>query len=79
MKLPLVVVVPLLDVDFLGRRRSLMIGICLQMPTFIFPAGYLGGTIGISASAIAPSTVLSKVSYEIIVTKYLHALDWPIG
>lgn len=56
-----------------------MIGTYLQMSTFVFLAGCLGGTIGISASAITPSTVLSKVSHEIIVAKYLHALGWSIG
>lgn len=66
-------------VDFIGRRRSLMTGITLQLLTLIYVGGYLGGTTGMSASHIASQPVIERASTGAIVAIYIHAVGWSIG
>lgn len=66
-------------IDFIGRRRSLMAGITLQITTLIFVGAYLGVTNGQSASDIASSPSASAASVASIVAIYLHAVAWSMG
>lgn len=66
-------------IDFIGRRRSLMAGITLQITTLVFVGAYLGVTNGQSASAIASSPSASAASVASIVAIYLHAVAWSLG
>ncbi|KIW19823.1 hypothetical protein PV08_00398 [Exophiala spinifera] len=66
-------------VDFIGRRRSLITGICLQITTLIYIAGYLGATNGMSASYISSHSVIENASTVAIVAIFLHAVAWSIG
>lgn len=66
-------------VDFIGRRRSLMTGICLQIVTLAYVGGYLDGTQDISASQIVHSSAASNAATGAIVAIYLHAVAWRIG
>lgn len=66
-------------IDFIGRRRSLMAGISLQIMTLIFVGAYLGITNGQSASDIASSRSASAASVASIVAIYLHAVAWSMG
>lgn len=74
-----VVLFALFIVDFIGRRRSLITGICLQISTLLFLAGYLAATNGLSAAEIKSSTVLKNTSTAAIVAIFLHAVAWSIG
>ncbi|KAK6383670.1 hypothetical protein LTS17_002962 [Exophiala oligosperma] len=66
-------------VDFIGRRRSLITGICLQVTTLIYLAGYLGGTNGMSADYISSHPTIKNASTVAIVAIFLHAIAWSIG
>lgn len=66
-------------IDFIGRRRSLMTGIMLQITTLTFVGAYLGVTTGLSASDIASSPSASAASVASIVAIYLHAVAWSMG
>lgn len=66
-------------IDFIGRRRSLIIGICLQVITLVYVGGYLGGTTGMSASYIASQPNIERASKGAIVAIYIHAVAWSIG
>jgi hypothetical protein len=66
-------------VDFIGRRRSLLTGICLQIITLVYVGGYLGGTKHMTAAHIAASADASRASTGAIVAIYFHAVAWSIG
>lgn len=66
-------------VDFVGRRRSLITGIILQLATLVYVGGYLGGTSSMSPEQISDTPVVSRASTAAIVAIYLHAVAWSIG
>ncbi|KAL5356277.1 hypothetical protein BJX96DRAFT_186231 [Aspergillus floccosus] len=66
-------------VDFIGRRRSLMTGICLQLVTLIFVGAYLGATKDMTPEHIHDTPSASRASMAAIVAIYLHATAWSIG
>lgn len=66
-------------VDFIGRRRSLLTGISLQIVTLAYVGGYLGGTGGMTASQISHSPAASHAATGAIVAIYFHAVAWSIG
>lgn len=66
-------------IDFIGRRRSLMTGIVLQIITLAFVGGYLRATTGVSVAAIEASAATMAASRAAIVAIYVHALAWSIG
>lgn len=66
-------------VDFIGRRRSLMAGICLQITTLAFVGAYLGVTKDMTADHINNTPSASRASTAAIVAIYLHAVAWSIG
>ncbi|KAL1626375.1 hypothetical protein SLS56_006873 [Neofusicoccum ribis] len=69
----------LLVVDFLGRRRSLMTGIVLQILTLAYVGAYLGITGGMSTAAVEDSRAASHAGTAAIVAIYIHAVAWSIG
>ena len=66
-------------VDFVGRRRSLMTGITLQLITLIYISGFLGSTRHMSTEYISSTPHVSRASTGAIVAIYLHAVAWSIG
>jgi sugar porter (SP) family MFS transporter len=66
-------------VDIVGRRRSLMVGITLQLVTLVYVGGYLGGTRDMTASHISTTPNVSRASTGAIVAIYFHAVAWSIG
>ncbi|KAF9630636.1 sugar transporter [Lasiodiplodia theobromae] len=66
-------------VDFLGRRRSLMTGIILQILTLAFVGCYLGITGSMSTAEVEASSAASHAGTAAIVAIYLHAIAWSIG
>ncbi|KAE8381742.1 hypothetical protein BDV26DRAFT_301015 [Aspergillus bertholletiae] len=66
-------------VDFIGRRRSLLTGISLQLITLIFVGAYLGVTGHLSADEIGATPSASRASTAAIVAIFLHAVAWSIG
>ncbi|GAB1197814.1 hypothetical protein APSETT444_007117 [Aspergillus pseudonomiae] len=66
-------------VDFIGRRRSLITGICLQLITLIFVGAYLGVTSHLSTDEIGATPSASRTSTAAIVAIFLHAVAWSIG
>jgi sugar porter (SP) family MFS transporter len=66
-------------VDFIGRRRSLITGICLQIVTLTYVGGYLGGTKDMTANQIVHSSAASHAATGAIVAIYFHAVGWSIG
>ncbi|KAL4898358.1 general substrate transporter [Aspergillus ambiguus] len=66
-------------VDIVGRRRSLMTGICLQLITLIYVGAYLGVTRNMTADHIRNTTSASRASTGAIVAIYTHAVAWSIG
>ncbi|KAJ6273833.1 general substrate transporter [Bipolaris maydis] len=66
-------------IDFIGRRRSLMLGISLQILTLTFVGAYLGVTNGMSAAEIEASASATAVSKASIVAIFIHAVAWSIG
>jgi hypothetical protein len=66
-------------IDFVGRRRSLMVGISMQIITLAFVGAYLGATNGMSVTEIAASSSATSASKTAIVAIYFHAIAWSIG
>lgn len=66
-------------IDFIGRRRSLMTGICLQILTLAYVGAYLGVTNGRTADAIAANNDSRRASLGAIVAIYFHAVAWSLG
>ena len=66
-------------VDFIGRRQSLITGICLQITTLIFVGAYLGVTSEMTTEAIESNPSTSRTSIVAIVAIFLHAVAWSIG
>ncbi|KAI0203414.1 general substrate transporter [Astrocystis sublimbata] len=66
-------------VDFIGRRRSLITGIILQITTLIVVGAYLGATTGRSVESISSDPSATTASRLAIVAIYLHAVAWSIG
>lgn len=66
-------------IDFIGRRRSLMVGIILQILTLTFVGVYLGVTNHMSTEDIEVSASATAASKASIVAIYLHAVAWSIG
>lgn len=66
-------------VDFIGRRRSLLTGITLQIVTLVYVGGYLGGTKDMTPEYIASTPTISRASTGAIVAIFLHAVAWSIG
>ncbi|OAL51469.1 general substrate transporter [Pyrenochaeta sp. DS3sAY3a] len=74
-----VLVFSIFVIDFIGRRRSLMVGISLQILTLAFVGAYLGVTNGMSTKDIAASASATAASKASIVAIYIHAVAWSIG
>ncbi|KAJ5812476.1 hypothetical protein N7474_008777 [Penicillium riverlandense] len=66
-------------VDFIGRRRSLLTGIILQIVTLVYVGGYLGGTKNMTPEYIISTPTVSHASTAAIVAIFLHAVAWSIG
>lgn len=66
-------------IDFVGRRRSLFTGICLQIITLTFVGAYLGVTNGLTEDQIAARPDLERTSTAAIVAIFFHAVGWSIG
>lgn len=66
-------------VDFLGRRRSLMTGIVLQIVTLAYVGTYLGITGNMSTAAVETSQAASRAGTAAIVAISIHAIAWSIG
>lgn len=66
-------------IDFIGRRRSLLTGICLQIVTLLYVGSYLGATNGMTTAQIAASSSATAASKASIVAIYIHAVAWSIG
>ncbi|KAM5341691.1 hypothetical protein ACJ41O_014722 [Fusarium nematophilum] len=66
-------------IDFIGRRRSLMTGIVLQIVTLAFVGAYLNVTNGWSPERIESSSSSIAASRAAIAAIYLHAIGWSIG
>lgn len=66
-------------VDFVGRRRSLLTGITLQILTLAFVGAYLGATKDMSADDIKALPNAERAATAAIVAIYLHAVAWSIG
>lgn len=66
-------------IDFVGRRRSLMTGIIMQIITLAYVGGYLGVTNGWSAEKIESSSSALAASRTAIAAIYFHAIAWSIG
>lgn len=66
-------------IDFIGRRRSLMTGISLQIVTLTFIGAYLGVSDGWSPEEIETSPSAKAASTASIVAIFFHAIAWSIG
>ncbi|KAJ4354124.1 uncharacterized protein N0V89_005857 [Didymosphaeria variabile] len=66
-------------IDFIGRRRSLITGICLQIVTLTYVGAYLGVTNKMSTADIEASSSATAASKASIVAIFLHAVAWSIG
>ncbi|OJZ81553.1 hypothetical protein ASPFODRAFT_64967 [Aspergillus luchuensis CBS 106.47] len=66
-------------VDFIGRRRSLITGISLQIVTLVYVGAYLGATKDMTAIQISNTPSASRASTAAIVAIYIHAVAWSIG
>lgn len=66
-------------VDFVGRPRSLLTGIFLQIVTLAFVGAYLGATKDMNTDDIKASPNAKRASTAAIVAIYLHAVAWSIG
>jgi sugar porter (SP) family MFS transporter len=74
-----VLVFSLFMIDFIGRRRSLMSGITLQIITLAYIGAYLGATNGWSTERIENTPSAMAASRTAIVAIYFHAVAWSIG
>jgi sugar porter (SP) family MFS transporter len=66
-------------IDFIGRRRSLMVGITLQILTLTFIGAYLAVTNGRTSAQIKASPSATAASKASIVAIFIHAVAWSIG
>ncbi|KAM0332348.1 hypothetical protein ACHAQA_002625 [Verticillium albo-atrum] len=66
-------------IDFIGRRRSLMTGVTMQIITLAYVGGYLGVTNGWSVERIESSASAMAASRTAIAAIYFHAVAWSIG
>ncbi|KAK1722193.1 general substrate transporter [Colletotrichum lupini] len=66
-------------IDFIGRRRSLLTGICLQITTLLFVGIYLKVTNGRDPEDISADPTARRASEAAIAAIYLHAIAWSIG
>lgn len=66
-------------IDFIGRRRSLLTGITLQIVTLAIVGAFLGATNGRSAADIAADPAARRASEVAIVAIYFHAIALSIG
>jgi hypothetical protein len=66
-------------IDFIGRRRSLMTGITMQILTLSFVGAYLKITNGWSVEEIEASPSAMAASRAAIAAIYIHAIAWSIG
>ncbi|KAF5681226.1 quinate transporter [Fusarium heterosporum] len=66
-------------IDFIGRRRSLMTGITMQIFTLAFVGAYLKCTNGWSVEDIESSSSAMAASRAAIAAIYIHAIAWSIG
>ncbi|GKZ84046.1 hypothetical protein AnigIFM56816_009365 [Aspergillus niger] len=66
-------------VDFIGRRRSLITGICLQIVTLVYVGAYLGATKDMTSTQIRNTPSAAHASTAAIVAIYIHAVAWSIG
>ncbi|KAH7156031.1 general substrate transporter [Dactylonectria macrodidyma] len=66
-------------IDFIGRRRSLMTGIVMQIVTLAYVGGYLGATNGWSVERIESTPSAMAASRTAIAAIYIHAVAWSIG
>ncbi|SPO29093.1 related to transporter (major facilitator superfamily) [Ustilago trichophora] len=73
------VLVAFFVVDFIGRRRSLITGVIMQIITLAIVGAYLGATNGYTAAQIEASKTLTNASRLAIVAIYFHAVAWSIG
>lgn len=73
------VLVAFFVIDFIGRRRSLLTGVTMQIITLTIVGAYLGVTNGKSAAEIEASSSLTTASRLAIVAIYFHAVAWSIG
>ncbi|KAL4812525.1 hypothetical protein BDW67DRAFT_193607 [Aspergillus spinulosporus] len=69
----------LVIVDFVGRRRSLLTGISLQILKLVFVGAYLGATKDMTITEVKASGHAERASTAAIVAIYLHAVAWSIG
>ncbi|KAK2040106.1 general substrate transporter [Colletotrichum somersetense] len=74
-----VLVFSIFVIDFIGRRRSLITGITMQIITLLFVGIYLKVTNGRSAEEIAANPASRRASEAAIVAIYFHAIAWSIG
>jgi sugar porter (SP) family MFS transporter len=66
-------------IDFIGRRRSLMTGISMQIITLAIVGAYLGATNGMTSQQIESNSTTMNASRLSIVAIYFHAVAWSIG
>ncbi|RAL14665.1 general substrate transporter [Aspergillus homomorphus CBS 101889] len=69
----------LLVIDFIGRRRSLMTGITLQITTLVYLACYLGIASTMTAAHIAETPSVSQASTAAVAAIFIHGVGWNIG
>ncbi|GAA5899551.1 hypothetical protein JCM6882_001148 [Rhodosporidiobolus microsporus] len=60
-------------VDFVGRRRSLMLGVCIQLVTLVYIAIYLGVTNGRSTASIDADGNAVRASQGALAAIFMHA------
>ncbi|KAM0348469.1 hypothetical protein ACHAO7_010539 [Fusarium culmorum] len=66
-------------IDFIGRRRSLMTGITIQILTLAFVGAYLKITNGWTPEDIEANTSVMAANRAAIAAIYIHAIGWSIG
>ncbi|TKY84705.1 hypothetical protein EX895_005785 [Sporisorium graminicola] len=66
-------------IDFIGRRRSLITGVSMQIVTLTIVGAYLGVTNGKTTAQIEASKSLTSASRLAIVAIYFHAVAWSVG
>lgn len=76
LKFVTVLVFSVFVIDFIGRRRSLMTGITMQIITLAYVGAYLGVTNGWSPDRIEAAAAASRTAIAAI---YFHAVAWSIG
>ncbi|RGP79807.1 hypothetical protein FLONG3_2121 [Fusarium longipes] len=66
-------------IDFIGRRRSLITGITIQILTLAFVGAYLKITNGLTTEDIENNSSTMAASRTAIAAIYIHAVGWSIG